>query len=259
MICIIGAGKLGSVIAKRLSQSEEFHGSVIVSDRNSEKVAALEGVEAAESPIEAARKSGVVILCVKPKDMQGILGQIGAVCAGKLVISVAAGISIAYLQARAPGARVVRCLPNLAAGIGMSDTGMAFSKNATGEDREIAGKISGLLGNFQEIDEKMMAAWTGLSGSHPAYVALCIDAAAKAAQDEGFDRKTAVRIASQVMLASAKLLLETGEDPLELVGRVASKGGTTEAGLKKSEEMHLPESYRETVTAAIKRAKEMEI
>ena len=257
MIGVIGAGKLGSAIAARLAASGE---KVVAFDRNKGKTAGLSaaGVEAAASAADAVRKSGVVLLCVKPRDFDSLLSELDGKCAGKLVISVAAGIPIAHIEAKLPGARVVRCLPNMALAIRMSDTGMSFSKKASQGDRKDAGRIFGLLGNVRCIDEGKMAAWTGLSGSFPAYVALWIDAAAKVAESEGFGREEAVKLAASVTMASAKLLLENGEDPSGLVKRVASPGGTTEAGLKVAAENGLQESFSEVLAAAIKRAKEME-
>lgn len=260
MIGIIGAGKLGSAIAVRLVKSGKFRAKVIVADRNSGKLAALsdERITATTDVIDAVRRSDAIILCVKPKDVDALLLQAGSLCTGKMVISMAGGISISHLQAGAPGARIIRCMPNLAAGIGMSETGIAFSESVTPEDRKTAEKIFRLLGNSRHIAEEKMAAWTALSGSYPAYVSLCIDAAAEAAQKEGIERRAAVKLAARVTLASAQLLLETGEDPAELVSRVASPGGTTEAGLRVAEEKKLKEGFEEVLAAAIRRAKEVE-
>ncbi len=261
MIGIIGAGTLGSVIARRLSESKEFAaGGIIVADRNKGKLALLAATSATTTTDSAlaVQKSGTVILCVKPKDMDSLLSQIGGLCEGKLVISAAAGVSLSYLEARAPGARIIRCMPNLAAAYGKSDTAVSFSKSIAGSDRKTAEGILRCLGNVHCIEEGKMAAWTGLSGSFPAYVAAFIDSAAKAAESQGFGRKESVELAASVTRATASLLLESGEDPSALVARVASPGGTTEAGLKIAQENGLQEKSVAVLAAAINRAKEME-
>ncbi|HQT45018.1 MAG TPA: NAD(P)-binding domain-containing protein, partial [Candidatus Micrarchaeota archaeon] len=218
MIGIIGAGKLGSAIATRLGASRGFRGRVIAAGKDKEKLSRLEsgGIAIAASAQEAIRKSEAAILCVKPKDMDALLEAIGGECKGKLVVSVAAGVSIAYLEKKLPGARVARCMPNLAAAIGMSETAVSLSKSATEKDRKTIAAIFGLLGNCHYMEEAKLTAWVGLSGSYPAYVALCIEAAAQAAQDEGFGREEALQLACRVTMASSKLLLDTGEEPMEL-------------------------------------------
>ncbi len=260
MIGIIGAGKLGSTIALRLAASDEFKGRVIAAGRDEKKLACLEtaGVAIAVDAREAAEKSGIIILCVKPKDMGVLLESIGGMCSGKLVISVAAGIPIGHLEGKLPGARIARCLPNLAAAIGMSETAISVSTPVSSGDRKNIEAIFGLLGNCHYMEEGMLTAWVGLGGSYPAYVALLIEAAASAAQAEGFEREEALELACRTTLASAKLLLDTGEEPMELVRRVASPGGTTEAGLRVADETGLAKSLEATLAAAVSRAREME-
>lgn len=289
MIGIIGAGKLGSVIASRLLESgklmaggkgaadrnsesgkfvtseKEGAGSnsesgIIVSDRNKEQLAKLatQGLQTTADNKLAAEKSDALILCVKPKDIEPLLSEIGSLCTGKLVLSVAAGVSIQYLEKRLPGARIIRSMPNLAVAIGMSETALSCSAAATAEDKKAAEEIFSLLGSFHYIEEEKMAAWTGLSGSFPAFVALFLDSAAQVAQSEGFGKEESARLAASVARATASLLLETGEAPLALVHRVASPGGTTEAGLKVAQELKLGESVVSVLAASIARAKEME-
>ncbi len=260
MIGIIGIGKLGTVIAKRLEASKEFKGKVIAAGRNRENALALgnDGITIAANALEAVQKSNAIIICVKPKDMETVLATIGGECKGKLVVSVAAGIPIAHLEKKLPGARVARCMPNLAVAIGMSETAITMSKTSTGKDRKAIEAIFGLFGSCHYMEEAKLTAWIGLSGSYPAYVALLIEAAAQAAQAEGFGRAEALQLACKVTMASSKLLLETGEAPMDLVKRVASPGGTTEAGLKVAAENGLQESLKSAIAASVKRARELE-
>lgn len=209
--------------------------------------------------ISALAGSGVILVCTKPHDVAAALKQAGDACKGDpaLVISIAAGITLAALQAAAGGMRVIRAMPNTPALVGKGAAAYCLGSTATGEDAATAAGLLGAVGLAVEVPERLMDAVTGLSGSGPAYVYLVIEALADGGVRSGLPRVDALKLAAQTVLGAAAMVMETGEHPAVLKDQVTSPGGTTIAGLAELESHGLRAALIDAVTAATRRAAEL--
>ena len=187
-------------------------------------------IHVTEANTEAASQS-IVVLSVKPQILNRVLDEIGdSVRAEALVISIAAGVPVAVIQAKLPkGTRVVRAMPNTPALVDAGATAIAGGEHAQESDLEDAKRIFDAIGITVILDESLLDAVTGLSGSGPAYVFLILEALSDAGVKVGLSRRTAQLLAAQTLLGSAKLLLETNEHPGRLKDMVTSPGGTAVA------------------------------
>ena len=208
---------------------------------------------------EVAAKASVLILAVKPQDMDAVLKEIATtVDQTKTIISIAAGIPIAFIAGRLPAkARIVRVMPNAPALVLAGAAGIAKGEHATADDLQIAETIFSAIGKAVVVEEKHLDAVTGLSGSGPAYVFLFIEALADAGVKMGLARDVARLLAVQTVLGAAKMVLESGRHPAELKDMVASPGGTTIAGLHALERGGLRGTLMEAVEAATIRSREL--
>ena len=209
--------------------------------------------------VEAAQHGQIIILSVEPQVLDEVLGSVKSVLEGKhLIISVAAGYPIsrigAHLKAKA---RIVRAMPNTPSSVLAGVTALSFGPRLAEEDQQIARIIFESVGKVVVVEERLMDAVTGLSGSGPAYVYLMIEALADGGVKMGLSRQVAELLAAQTVLGSARMLIESGEHPGQLKDRVASPGGTTIAGIHKLEEGHLRATLIAAVEAATKRSQEL--
>jgi pyrroline-5-carboxylate reductase len=203
--------------------------------------------------------ANVVVLAVKPQVIGQVLEQMSTeIHSDTLVISIAAGVPLAAIEARLPsGQRVLRAMPNTAAIALAGATGIAPGSQAGPEDVRFARALFDAVGRSVVLDESQLDAVTGLSGSGPAYVMLIIDALADGGVKVGLSRETALLLAAQTVYGSAKLLLETGEHPGRLKDMVTSPGGTTIAGLHALEAGGLRHTLMNAVEVATRRATEL--
>ena len=210
------------------------------------------------APVAAA--CDVLILCTKPHDISKALADTVKLAAGqpRLVISIAAGVTLSALEAAAAdNFRVIRAMPNTPALVGRGAAGFCLGTRATAEDSKTAQSLLGAVGIAIEVPERLMDAVTGLSGSGPAYVYLVIEALADGGVCAGIPRADAVRLAAQTVLGAATMVLETGEHPAVLKDMVTSPGGTTIAGLAALERHGVRSALIEAVGAATQRATEL--
>lgn len=202
----------------------------------------------------------VLLLATKPNDIPTALGEAVKMAKGqpRLVISIAAGVTLAALEAAAAeNFRVVRAMPNTPALVGHGAAGYCLGSRATADDSKTAKALLEAVGIAIEVPERLMDAVTGLSGSGPAYIYVVIDALADGGVRAGIPRADAVRLAAQTVLGSAAMVLETGEHPAVLKDMVTSPGGTTIAGLAALEKNGLRSALIEAVGAATRRATEL--
>ncbi len=197
------------------------------------------------------------VVAVKPADVEAVCERLGALGVSRL-LSVAAGVKLADL-ARWCGqhTRVVRAMPNIAALVGEAATALAAGAGAGAEDIAWARGVMGSVGSVVEVPERLMDAVTGLSGSGPAYVFLVAEAMIEGGVLAGLPRELATQLASQTLVGSARLLVETGEPPWALRADVTSPGGTTAAGLRRLEERAVRSAFIEAVAAAVERSREL--
>ncbi|MDD5255728.1 MAG: pyrroline-5-carboxylate reductase, partial [Candidatus Omnitrophica bacterium] len=264
-IGIIGYGNMGSAIAGRIRDDY----AVAVFDADAAKTSGLAADSVAGNMAELAAAVDVLILAVKPQDFDPVLAELKTSVSGKLVISIAAGITTGYIEKQLNEARVVRVMPNIGAKIGEAETSVCKGKSAGREDFDFTMALFAHIGKTWGMDETMIDAATAISGSGPAYIFYdmerkgfdpsnipeearqsSIKRLAKAAEMVGFDPQTAMDLAVNTSATSIHLVQQSGLSPTELRRQVTSKGGTTEAALKILE---AGGSWEEAAEAAMKR------
>lgn len=214
-------------------------------------------VRVTQSNAEAVADATVVLLCVKPQEAAIAMEQAGNGLKGKLIVSIAAGLTLSKLEKFAPDSRIIRAMPNTPALIGRAATAFAASSRATQDDRDCAMKIFSSIGSVSEVPEKHLDAVTALSGSGPAYIFLVIEALTDGGVACGLPVNLARDLAIQTVLGSAALAKETGEHPSILREMVTSPGGTTAAALRELEAHGVRSAFIEAVRAAERRSKEL--
>jgi pyrroline-5-carboxylate reductase len=259
----LGAGNMANALIKGLLHAKAIEPSrIIASDVKSERLRQLESWHAIRTTSDnhaLVKEVDVLVIAVKPQVVDKVLAGVGQeVRPGTLVISVAAGVPIAALEARLPETTpVIRSMPNTPAIALAGATAIAGGPHATDEDLHIARMLFEPVGRVVTLDESQLDAVTGLSGSGPAYVMLMIEALADGGVKVGLHRDTALLLAAQTVFGSAKLLLETGEHPGRLKDMVTSPGGTAIAGLHTLESGGLRRTLIDAVEAATKRSAEL--
>jgi len=175
-----------------------------------------------------------------------------------VLVSIAAGVTLAQLEAElAPGARIVRVMPNTPALVGASASAFALGRAARREDADLVEKLLETVGVACELNESLLDAVTGLSGSGPAYIYLVIEALSDGGVAAGLPRDAATKLAAQTVLGAAKMVLETGLHPGALKDMVASPGGTTIEGLCELEKGKLRGTLISAVRAAAEKSRKM--
>ena len=259
----IGCGNMGEALVKGLVEASVVPGDLIMAfDTRSEQLAELDrryGVRPAKSNVDVATASDVVMLAVKPQIMAPVLAEIAASLSRRqLVISIAAGVATATIRAGAgKDLRLIRVMPNTPALVLAGATAIAKAKGLEQGDLETAQEIFGAVGQVVVLEEELMDAVTGLSGSGPAYVAVVIESLADGGVKMGLDRVTAMTLATQTVLGAAKLLLETHLHPGALKDMVSSPGGTSIAGIAALEEGGIRTTFIKAVERATLRSREL--
>ncbi|MDI1434553.1 MULTISPECIES: pyrroline-5-carboxylate reductase [Polyangium] len=262
-IGFVGGGSMASALIRGLLHSATVTAAQIrASDLKEQRLAELRqtyGIETTDDNEGLVRWADVVVIAVKPQIVDRILGAVAAgLNEGDVVISVAAGVPIEAIEARLPDrARVIRSMPNTAAIALAGATAIAPGSHATKDDLEVARALFEAVGRCVVLDETLIDAVTGLSGSGPAYVMLMIEALADGGVKVGLGRDTALLLAAQTVYGAAKLQLETGEHPGRLKDMVTSPGGTAIAGLHTLEAGGLRRTLIDAVEAATNRAIEL--
>ena len=262
-IGFLGAGKMAVALAKgflnaKLVKASQLHAADPYATAR-DHFAAETGAKVHAANSEVARLATVLVLATKPDQVGAALAEIAGVFGpGHLLVSIAAGVTIAKLEgALPPGARVIRVMPNTPALVGAGASGFAPGKNATTADAELAGKLLSAVGVALPVKESLLDAVTGLSGSGPAYVYQFIEALSDGGVAAGLPRDAATRLAAQTVLGGAKMVLETGQHPGALKDQVASPGGTTIEGLHELEKGKLRATVMSAVRAATDKSKKL--
>lgn len=262
-IALIGAGNMAeALIAGMLKGKVATPEQLYATDILPERLTHLQGryqIKTGADNGEAVAWENVLILAAEPQTLDDVLHlTFRFIKKNSLVISVAAGYPIGSLAAHLPpGARIIRAMPNTPSSVGAGVTAIALGPGVAEEDRETAEAIFRSVGTVVIIEERLMDAVTGLSGSGPAYIYLIIEALADGGVKAGLPRQTAVQLTAQTVLGAARMVVESGYHPAVLKDRVASPGGTTIAGLHKLEEGRLRATLINAVEAACRRSKEL--
>jgi len=259
----IGGGNMGEalirgLIGANLVKPDLITATDVRADRTRE-LADQFGVTAHSDNARCVRDADVVILAVKPQIIGDVLRDIApAVEPRHLLISIAAGVATATIRAAlGKDARIIRVMPNTPALVLQGAAAVAKGKGLERDDLATAQEIFGAVGRVVVLDEHLMDAVTGLSGSGPAYVAIVIESLADGGVKMGLDRATAMTLATQTVLGAAHLLLETGLHPGALKDMVSSPGGTTIAGISALEEGGIRTTFIRAVERATLRSREL--
>ena len=262
-IGFVGSGAMGEALIKGIVEAALVApDAVLAFDVRTERLTELSqryGIRPVKSNAEVIRGADVVILAVKPQIMGSVLNDVRTALGPRnLVISIAAGVSTAKLRETlgAP-ARLIRVMPNTPALVLEGVTAIAKGQGLEAGDLETAEELFSAVGKVVILDEELMDAVTGLSGSGPAYVAIVIEALADGGVRMGLDRATAMTLAAQTVLGAARLLIQTGLHPGALKDMVSSPGGTTIAGIAALEEGGIRTTLIKAVERATLRSREL--
>lgn len=261
---VIGCGKMGTALVAGAIRAGVTKSADIVGcdpfGPSRDAFAKATGAEVRRASSGIAKNCEVILISTKPHDVATALREAAADSGSesRLVISIAAGVTLASLEAAAPANfRIIRAMPNTPALVGKGAAAYCLGSRATEADGKTAQAFLGAVGLSVQVPEKLMDAVTGLSGSGPAYVYLIIEALADGGVKTGIPRADAIRLAAQTVLGAAAMVLETGEHPAVLKDQVTSPGGTTIAGLAELEKNGVRSALIEAVAVATARATEL--
>lgn len=255
----IGLGNMAGAIIRGLRARAAFHDIPILGyDRNPEKSAACQketGLLSPGSVRAVAEGSQVLVLAVKPKDMPALLDEISdSISPRQVLVSLAAGLGLATLGQHLPGGcPIVRAMPNINARVGASATGLCANDHVQQQMKEKVEAIFSAVGSVEWLEEAKIAAFSAIAGAGPAFAYLFVDALATAGIQAGLTRAQAQRAASQMLLGSAKLLLQSDEHPKALVDQVTSPGGTTIEGMQALTRLGFEHAVHQAIRAVIEK------
>ena len=259
VISFIGTGKMASALISCIYKNK-LAKSITASDKNNKNLRKIKNkfkIKTINDNKEAIKNSDIIFICVKPQDIDIVIDEIKDEVKNQLIVSIAAGIKISHLQTKLKNKRIIRVMPNINCLIGEMAAGFSAGKYATKYDIKNVSKILNAAGISFLVKEGLLDAVTAVSGSGPAFFAYFIDAISKAGIKNGLPREIAYKLAIQTALGTGKLLLEKNLSPKELIEMVASKKGTTAAGLQVLKSNKTKNIIMKTVDAAAKRSKEL--
>jgi pyrroline-5-carboxylate reductase len=260
-IAILGAGVMGETLLSGLLRAGRSPQHVVITEKRPERAVELGekyGVKVLDNP-EAVALSDTVVLVVKPQDISDLLGEIREhLRPGALLVCIAAGITTAFVEERAPdGVAVVRVMPNTPA---LVDEGMAALSPGSHCDDEHLARASALLsatGKVVQLPEHHQDAVTAISGSGPAYIFYVVEAMIEAGVLLGLPRATSTELVVQTLYGAATMLKETGEHPTVLREQVSSPAGTTMAALRQLDDHKVRAAFLTAMEAARDRSREL--
>lgn len=262
-IGFIGAGNMATALGQGFVRAGLTIGANLSAADPSEtaraKFAQATGAQVTANNAAVATGADVLFLAVKPQQMALVAGELaGKISTKTLVVSIAAGVRLSRLADwLGEAVRLVRVMPNTPCLIGEGACGYCLGERATQADGELVGKLLESVGTAWRVEEKLLDAVTGLSGSGPAFVYMIIEALSDAGVHVGLPRHIAASLAIQTIRGAVDMVLSTGEHPAVLKDRVASPGGTTIAGLHVLEAGALRATLIAAVEAATKRSIEL--
>jgi pyrroline-5-carboxylate reductase len=260
-LAILGGGKIGEALLSGLLRGERAPADIVVAEKHSDRAAYLadtHGVKIVD-PAAAAGFAGTLLLAVKPQDIDALLGELApAVGPGHVVVSVAAGITTAHIEAMLPdGVAVVRCMPNTPALVDQAMTAISAGAHADEAHLAIAESLLAAVGRVVRVPENQLDAVTALSGSGPAYFFYLVEAMIDAGILLGLPRALAAELIVQTAIGAAVMLRDSGEHPVQLREAVTSPGGTTIAAIRELEVHGVRAALLAAIEAACARSREL--
>jgi len=263
-IGLIGAGRMATALARGFLRAKlVVPSSLVVSDPDATArtrfASEMSGTTVVDDNKKVAAAADVLFLAVKPQQMSAALDDIaGALRSQTLVVSIAAGVSIARLAEKLPKrTRIVRVMPNSPCLVGQGASGYALGEQATSEDGKMVHQLLAAVGQAFEVPEKLLDAVTGLSGSGPAFVYTMIEAMTEGGVAMGLPQELASALAAQTVAGAAAMVQTTGQEPAALRDQVTSPGGTTLAGLAALDRGGFRSALVEAIRAATRRSEEL--
>jgi pyrroline-5-carboxylate reductase len=262
-VCVLGAGTAGeALVAGLLSSGWAAPEDIVATVRHQERADELadrHGIETTLDNSAAVRGSKIVIIAVKPQDIEALLGEVGGLLEpSQTVVSIAAAIPTALIEGHLDdGVPVVRAMPNTPVTVHEGMSGIAGGAHAGEEDIALAEEVLGSVGRSVRVEEAYMDAVTAVSGSGPAYFALLAESMIEAGILLGLSREVSTDLVVQTMLGTAKLLRDEKMHPVELREMVTSPGGTTIAAIRELEQAGVRAAFLNAIQAAMKRAREL--
>lgn len=260
-IGLIGCGNMGQALLKGIiSKGYADKRQILVSDKDRWKRAHAQrklGVRVSVSNVELMKSCRVIILAVKPQDVNAVLGRSVLPLRGKCIISICAGVSTKRLEKQLGPVSVVRVMPNMPGQIAQGVSAISMGRYATKKDRNLAMAIFSCIGEVVQVREQLMDAVTAISGSGPAYFFYLVERLIAAAKKLGLPDQVAKRLAVRTALGSAMLLSQSKQSPQTLRKKVTSKGGTTAAAFTVFQNKGLDKIFTQAFQAAAKRSREL--
>jgi pyrroline-5-carboxylate reductase len=262
-IAVLGAGKAGeALIAGILSSGWREPAEIVATARHREhldRLAERHGISTTLSNVEAADGAALVVIAVKPQDIEGLLSEIGsALTPSQTVLSIAAAIPTALIERHlSDQVPVVRAMPNTPVTVQEGMAGLAPGAHAEEEHLVQAEEVLGSVGRSVRVEEGYMDAITAVSGSGPAYFALLAESMIEAGILLGLSRDVSTDLVVQTMLGTAKLLRDEKMHPVELREMVTSPGGTTIAAIRELEQAGVRAAFLNAIQAAMERSREL--
>ncbi len=262
-IAVLGAGRIGeALIIGLLSSGWRSKDEIVASSRRAERVAELaerHGIHATVDNVAAAARAALVVVSVKPQDIEALLGEIGpAITTEQTVLSVAAAMPTATIERHlADGVPVVRAMPNTPSTVHEGIAGLCAGAHADDAHVTLAEEALAHLGSVVRVPERLMDAVTAVSGSGPAYFALLAEAMIEAGLLLGLSREVSTQLVVQTMLGTAKQLRDERMHPVELREMVTSPGGTTIAAIRELESAGVRAAFLNAIEAAMTRGREL--
>lgn len=261
-LAVLGSGQMAEALLHGFLDSKVLDpASVWATDLNPDRVEHVRnryGIQVGSDNREAVRWANTILLAVKPQMLSQVMEEVRVFCEHKLVISIAAGISIEWLSKRVPSSvRLVRVMPNAPALVGEGMSVIACGPAVTALDTQLCQSVFAAIGRVVFLEEPLMDVVTGLSGSGPAYACLAIEALSDGGVNMGLPRGVSTLLAAQTMEGAARLVSKPGVDLEQLRQEVSSLSGVTAAGLHQLEQGSIQATLIRAVQAAARKSEEL--
>jgi pyrroline-5-carboxylate reductase len=256
----IGGGKMAEALIAKLHKANR----IVVADTNVNRLDHLSAkyrVKTVHDNLAVFLAAEIIILAIKPQQMAAVLTELhgwdGVENQKKVVVSIAAGIPISYLRQKLPHCQIIRAMPNNPAIVGAGITALVRGRGVRSNEFGVVSRIFKAVGEVMEVEERLMDAVTGLSGSGPAFIYLTLESMIKAGIELGLSQTVAQQLASHTVMGAALTLLRTEHSAAELRKMVTSPGGTTIEGLKVLAEKKFPHALASAIRAAEKKSRQL--